>query len=228
MTATNRVDAAKQKKQRPADAGVDSIRAAILQGEFAPGQRLIEAELTERLQIGRGPVREALRRLAVEGLVAIEPNRGAVVARADRDTILGTFELREQLEGLAARRAAEQVDVNGYRRELELALAVEQNAGDRDLQTFLQTNENLHSLIIRASGNKVLPRILSQLQLPELRSVFFQRQTLTSLAQSTADHILILESILAGRAKKAEQAMRTHLERAAKSGTTLPGVAGKS
>jgi DNA-binding GntR family transcriptional regulator len=224
----SRVDTVSQPPsgRRPlVELGVEAIRTSILQAEYAPGQRLVEAELMKRLRLGRGPVREALRRLSVEGLVAIEPNRGALVARADRPTIDGTFELREVLEGLAARRAAERIDSSGFRNALAEALKQERaSSPERDAQTFMEMNERLHGLIVAASGNAVTPRILAQLQLPEVRAVFFRNHSPAAWRQSTADHVAIIEAILSGKADAAETAMREHVRRTAQLGTKLPGV----
>jgi DNA-binding GntR family transcriptional regulator len=82
------------------------LRAAILQGEFLPGDRLRETELAELLQVSRGPIREALADLAREGLVVLRPNRGAVVARLSRDDLDEVYSLRLALERLAVARAA--------------------------------------------------------------------------------------------------------------------------
>lgn len=212
-----------QKRDRPpVERGVEAIRAWILQAQYVPGQRLVESELMGRVGIGRGPVREALRRLSVEGLVVIEPNRGAIVARADRETIRATFELREALEGLAARRAAEHIETSGYRSALKNALAEERESSvDRDAQTFMEMNERLHGLVVAASGNHVMPRMLSMLQLPELRAMFFRNHSQATWRQSTRDHIAIVEAILSGDADCAEIAMREHVRRTAAMGEKL-------
>jgi DNA-binding GntR family transcriptional regulator len=82
------------KEESPAHRAAAVIRGAILEARFAPGQRLVESELSSLTGLGRGPVREALRLLAAEGLVAIERNKGAVVARASKAMMTEVFEVR--------------------------------------------------------------------------------------------------------------------------------------
>jgi len=83
------------------------IRNRLLSGEFTPGARLSESELSDACGVSRTPVREALRRLALEYFVRIEPNRGAFVIDWSREDIMDMFEMRSMVEGLAARKAAE-------------------------------------------------------------------------------------------------------------------------
>ena len=80
----------------------EEIRKRLLRGDFAPGARLSESELSELCGVSRTPVREALRRLALEYFVRIEPNRGAFVIDWSREDIVDMFEMRSMLEGLAA------------------------------------------------------------------------------------------------------------------------------
>src|SRR5512134_3171820 len=87
------------------EATIEAIKSGIFEGRYAPGQRLIEADLTRELSVSRGPLREALGRLVADGLVEIEPYRGAIVARPSREDVANTLQLREVLEGLAARLA---------------------------------------------------------------------------------------------------------------------------
>ncbi len=85
---------------------VERLRADILAGALAPGSRLVECDLTARFSVSRGPVREALRRLAAEGLIEHWPNRGAVVRRLSTRGMRELFEIRVEMEALAARLAA--------------------------------------------------------------------------------------------------------------------------
>src|SRR4051812_16469171 len=86
------------------------IRQQIVEGRLVPGQRLIARDLVEQLGISRGPLREAFRRLAADGLVDLIPNRGAMVRRLSNDEIAQVYQIREALEGYAARRAAELIE----------------------------------------------------------------------------------------------------------------------
>ncbi|WP_033455106.1 GntR family transcriptional regulator, partial [Bordetella bronchiseptica] len=89
---------------------VDTLRQGILSGRLVPGQRLVEADLTRQLGVSRGPVRESFRRLSAEGLVESIPNQTTMVRRYSKAEMLELFEIRAELEALAARRAAECMD----------------------------------------------------------------------------------------------------------------------
>jgi DNA-binding GntR family transcriptional regulator len=109
LTTLETGDRPKQRRGETVDFVVDEIREGILSGRYAPGQRLIGRDLTEYVGFSRGPVREALRRLSAEGLIEIVPNRGAVVRHLTRKQVEDLFVVRKNLEGLAARLAAERI-----------------------------------------------------------------------------------------------------------------------
>ena len=94
---------------------VDELREDILAGGLAPGSRLVECDLTARFSVSRGPVREALRRLAAEGLIDHVPHRGALVRRLAAQAIRELFQIRVEMEALAARLAAQSDDSGGAR-----------------------------------------------------------------------------------------------------------------
>ena len=148
--------------QTIANLATESLRIAILSGKYLPGDRLIEAELTSELEVGRGPVREALRRLESEGLVSIEPHRGAAVRHVSRKFIKNMFEIREVLEGLAARLAAKRMIDKGCREIFEKGLAEIRSGKQRAAQ--FGENQRFHQLIVDMSGNEDLVSGSYQLQ----------------------------------------------------------------
>ena len=97
-----------------------TIRARILDGQYVPGQRLIEGDLTRDLGVGRNAVREALSRLAAEGVVQLEPYRGALVTRPSLGEVEDLFAVRESLEALAAGLAAARIGLPGLGSQLDL------------------------------------------------------------------------------------------------------------
>ena len=104
-----------QRRGQTVDDIIERLREAILAGRIVPGQRLVANDLTGQLGVGRGSVREAFQRLASDGLVEIIPNRGAIVRRLSRDQVRELFQIRVNLEGLAARLAAENINENSNR-----------------------------------------------------------------------------------------------------------------
>ncbi len=206
-----------------AERAASAISAAIRHSRFGPGQRLVEPELARLLGLGRGPVREALRLLSAQGLVTIERNKGAVVSRASRAMVAEVFEMRELVEGLAARRAARRVAERGCPAALLAALRDEEaRCAESDPLTLIDANERLHQLIASAGGGDVARRTLTHLQLPELRTRFFQIMSPRNWRLSREDHVAVLRAVIAGDHDRAEQAMRTHVRRTASLLAELP------
>lgn len=209
--------------QTVVDYAIEAIKHGILEGEYAPGQRLIEAELTQRLGVSRGPLREALRRLAADGLIDIEPYRGATVTRLSRAGLADLFQVREVLEGLAARLAAERIDVDGNRARAErMRDELRRPPEAADANAYLEDNDRFHQFVIDLSGNTVLARQVSQLQLPPMRSAFFRLINAELNAQSVAQHAAILDAVLEGDAGRADRAMADHVRRTALISHRLP------
>jgi DNA-binding GntR family transcriptional regulator len=201
----------------------EELRRGIKTGRFAPGQRLIEADLTRLLNVSRGPLREAMARLAGDGLVRIEPNRGVTVRTLTRAEVASIAAIREMLEGLAARLAAENIDRNGHRAEFKRAWQemsserARSNPGD-----YVDANERFHTTIVRIGGNAPLEQLLEQLRTPLFRFQFGSRFTMVNLGRGHEDHNAIAEAILAGAADAAERAMRRHLRNSTKLIQSLP------
>ena len=171
----------------------DYLSAAILNGRFVPGQRLIEAELTTNLGVSRGPVREAFRRLSAEGLIEIVPNRGAVVRRLSMVEAIELFEIRMELEALAARKAAENMKDPCIRDAFDKAIGPIWNVELRQSTAdYLQENQRFHAAIVAASGNGQLIKLNQQLHLS----------------------LILAQAIRARNADAADHAIREHLQRA--------------
>ncbi len=204
----------------------DELRRGIKSGRFAPGQRLIEADLTRLLNVSRGPLREAMARLAGDGLVRIEPNRGVTVRTLTREEVQSIAAIREMLEGLAARLAAENIDRDGRRAEFRRAWQdMTSERARSDPGDYVDANERFHTTIVRIGGNAPLEQLLEQLRTPLFRFQFRSRFTMTNLARGHQDHSAIAKAILAGDADAAERAMRRHLRNSTKLIQSLPDEA---
>jgi DNA-binding GntR family transcriptional regulator len=203
----------------------ESIRNMILEGMLAPGQRLIESELMEELDVGRSTIREAFLRLDAEGFVELRHQRGAVVRRLSRADMSELFELRERLEGLGAALAAGNVGVSGNRQWLQDARKLwQQEDVIVNSMRHMAENVQLHRGINRMSGNRRLQRMLEPLQMPGYRVQFLQLLDDKRRRASAAEHIGIIDAILAGDAAKAEKLMREHVRRAGKLAQQLTGL----
>jgi DNA-binding GntR family transcriptional regulator len=135
---------------------VSLLRRLIEIGELAPGERLREVAISERLGMSRTPVREAFRTLAAEGLVELLPNRSVVVAEIDRSEIADVFLALGTLEALAATQACERITDAEIARLGALQAELERYYGAYDRENYVNTNRAIHDVIVRASRNASL------------------------------------------------------------------------
>lgn len=195
------------------DKVADALKEQILDGRLAPGQRLISKDLAELLGVSRGPLREAFRRLAADRLVELVPNRGAVVRRLDKSEIIRLFQIREALEGQAARLAALHIDDGNHRTAFE-AIVEEgrQLQRERQMHAFVEHNRRFHQAVVAVSDNPELAQLIDRYQLavfmPLLRQVVGTDQL---IEDSLNQHAEIAQAILARDPDKAYEAMKRHL-----------------
>jgi DNA-binding GntR family transcriptional regulator len=190
----------------------DAIRLAVVEGRYVPGQRLVESDLTEEFSVSRGPLREALKRLEAEGLVDIVPHRGAAVRKPSPAELEELFQVREVLEGLAARLAAENAGAPEVRRRLEREVEAQRGGKEGfDTLDYIEDNERFHRTIVEVAGSPMLDRMIQQLRMPVYRAAFFRLFKASNRGRSVGQHLAILEAILAGDADRAEREMRGHV-----------------
>ncbi len=187
---------------------LDGIRA----GEFRPGQRLREIDLATRLKVSRTPVREAIRRLASEGLVELAPGRGVMIIELNRQQVRELYFLRGTLEGAAARLAAQHAsdsEIASFRHVLAEIERVEDQPA-----ILARLNRDFHRQIHDAAHNRYLARALSQLSdsLALLPGTTFEAPGRPQLAR--AEHAAMVEAIERRDPDRAEAVTRDHIERA--------------
>lgn len=202
------------------------IRALVAEGALVPGQRLVEPELATQLGVSRASLREAFRALEAEGLVKLERYKGASVRRVDREELTELFEIRELLEGLAARRAAALFCQPPYRAELAaLLVEMEKAAASRaSALAYSRLNKEFHDLILQAAGSQQLTALASHIRPPEIVRVIHHRLTEgDAVARSMAEHRAIFEALLAGDGERAEAAMRKHIRSSKRSVPLIVG-----
>lgn len=210
---------------KAADVAAAEIRRQIQEGFLAPGQRLIEAELMAQLPVGRSTLREAFLKLAADGLVELQHQRGACVRRMTRADLAELFELRECLEGYAAGLAAKRAGSGSQRAWLNEARTVW--LGEAVLNNELSHMENnvpLHDGIVAMAGNGRLAASLKLLELPGYRLQFLRLLDRAQRETSAAEHLAIIDAILAGKAVQAEKLMRGHVRRAGQLAQLIPGL----
>lgn len=198
-----------------ADYAYQELRHRIITKQLKPGQRLPEVNIAVQMGVSRTPVREALRRLASEGLVLIIPNSGARLAAPTIREIEDTFLVREQLECLAISLAAERIGERHLRR-IEEALVEEARAiEDKDLETYLEVNEAFHKTVADSSGNRVLAEYVENiLARTNAYVVFYDPFSHAETSPSPDDHRNILSSLRAHDKEKSVALMKNHLEKA--------------
>ncbi len=138
------------------------LRSLLVEGVIAPGSKLNERELAESLNVSRTPIREAIKRLAADGLVELIANRGAIAVQLSHADVVHTFDVIAQLEGYSGELAAKNISAATLS-ELE-ALQYEMMASyaRRDLSNYYKLNLKIHHLINQAANNPVLTQLFSQ------------------------------------------------------------------
>ncbi|MFB8025641.1 MULTISPECIES: GntR family transcriptional regulator [unclassified Streptomyces] len=188
------------------------IRTGIHSGAYMPGARLRERELAEALGVSRVPVREALMRLAAEGLVVLEPRRGARVRRLTLRDVDELFDLRLSLEVFAARRAAEIVARGGCHDVLRKVLDEAAAATARgDAAGIAAANTAFHAELITMTGNRLLQSSF-QPSLGLMHWLFRLTGTERGAGQHCAEHRQICDAIGAGRPRLAEALTFSHID----------------
>ena len=146
------------------DPAYQQIKQKILDGEYAPAQRLIEANLAQDLGLSRHKVRGALDRLAADGLVHIEPNRGATVMSLELPEVMDILMAREVLEAGVAYLAAGQITAEQLCRLEECVRAMQEALAGGEYEQYSQTNKLFHQIIYEASGNETMPQLINVLR----------------------------------------------------------------
>lgn len=194
---------------------ITRVREDVRQGLYAPGARVVEAELQRTLGVSRGTVREALSRLAAEGLLDLNRFRGATVRALSRQDVREILEMREVLEGLVARKAAMRIAAGHDRKEIATAQA----ALDASLEpgtsneAYLQANTRYHETLLAVAGSARLAAQINQLSTAFVRTTTRDRLSRASFQSSNDDHRAITTAILEGDAAAAEILMRAHIRR---------------
>lgn len=207
MTRT-RIDPA----ERITDSVYSDVRDAIVSGELAPGTKLSVPALAARLGVSRSPVREAVLRLTQEKLATEEPRRGSVVANIDAAELSRLYEVREVMEGLAARLAVEH---SGRRLIGQLAAVLEEHqraVDDADVAAHMEIDQRFHRMIRAAAGN---PEVVHMLDGIQARVQLAMRTTTITAGprHALADHRRIHAAFRRGDPAAAEREARAHIAR---------------
>lgn len=191
----------------------DSIRQRIACGALAPGERLVEAHLSAELGVSRMPVREALRSLAAEGMVTIEPRRGASVTVYTPEQVQELVEVRATLEALNARLAARRHDPVQRARLQQMLAAGSPLDESSDPAVVQQANTEFHEALAHAAANSVLRDLVRMLR--ERTAVIFAPHGARRAAQTWEEHSAILRAVIDGDGELAALLAARHVHSAA-------------
>ena len=194
---------------------IRQLRADIVSGQIPPGVKLSEARLAERFGVSRMPVRDALKELESAGFVTIEQRRGTFVRGISRSEILDLYEVREAIEGMAARLCAHRGN-NDLLAKLDEAIeTMSRQVKVLDMDGYSRTDARFHELILSGASNERLSdhyRLLFQhLHRGLLSSIVTRRAG--RMERSLAEHAEIMRALHAHDPRGAEDAMRNHVQR---------------
>jgi DNA-binding GntR family transcriptional regulator len=201
----------KVERQRLHDVVVERLRSFITEGVLPPGTKLNERELCETLGISRTPLREALKVLAVEGLIEINPNRGASVARMSELEIRETFELMSGIEAFAGELACERITAQELEdiKALHYAMVVSKN--QNDLPGYYQRNRSIHDMINLAARNTALRQVYLSLNRRIQALRYLSNQQAPKWERALHDHEEMIEALQTRDGKRLSEILRHHL-----------------
>lgn len=194
------------------DVVFNTLRQAILTGELKPGERLMEIHLANKLGVSRTPIREAIRKLELEGLVTMIPRRGAEVAQITEKSMNDVLEVRRALDALCAELACERITEEETEQLHRACEAFEVAVKTRDLKKIARADVQLHDIIVQATGNQRLVQLINNLSEQMYRYRFEYIKDASQHQRLIEEHRIIYESIVKKDRETASQAARVHID----------------
>ncbi len=194
----------------------ETLREAIRTGILQPGERLMEIKLAEELGVSRTPVREAIRKLEMEGYVIMMPRRGTYVANLSIRDVNEVFEIRTSLDSLASGLAAERITDEELEQLERLLVLIGEYIEKGDMEKIVETDTEFHDILYQASRNSRLIGIILNLreQLTRFRAMSMAYPG--RLKETLEEHSRIVEAIADGNVKAARKASELHMEQSEK------------
>ena len=197
----------------PRDRVIKDVVSGIYSGKYKPGQRLIEAQLTQGWGISRGPVREALNRLAAMGLVELTPQRGAQICSLSPKEAINSLVVAQGLVGIAARLAAQRQDDQEGRGRLSAVISgllqFDQTSSSAE---YALARDSFYSALTKLADNSTLSSVMTQVHMDIIR-VQFRSELRKVDRRRHRDYVDIAQAVLEGNASKAEKLARAHLDK---------------
>nr|WP_207719551.1 GntR family transcriptional regulator [Peptostreptococcus canis] len=196
------------------DVVFENIRGAIMDGTLKPGERLMEIQLAELLGVSRTPIREAIRKLELEGLVVMLPRKGAYVANISKKDLIDILEVRIGLEGMAAFYAAERISDEGVKKLEKISEELKEYVCKNDVKNMLIKDEEFHNCIFEFTGNSRLKSMMLSVWETVYRFRLKYMSDYSSAVNIVDEHKKIIDALKKGKADLAEKLAKEHIEKA--------------
>lgn len=187
------------------------LRNQILSGVLSDGDRIVERDVSEALGLSRGPVREALKQLSLEGLVVLLPRRGARVSALTRPDAEEILALRAAVEPLAVQYFMQRNDPAAFQALQEKLRELGESALAEDGPAVAHLDMEFHGLVYRHSGRRRLLQIWEQLHVPLLQTFWIRNELYESISEVSLKHQQLLDVMRAGNAARAAKLVRAHV-----------------
>lgn len=194
------------------DVVFNTLRQAILKGELEPGERLMEIQLAERLGVSRTPIREAIRKLELEGLVLMIPRKGAEVAKISEKSLRDVLELRRSLEELAIELACQRMTEEEIDELEDAQRAFREAVDSKDVMLMAEADEKYHEIIYQGTKNSRLVQILNNLREQMYRYRLEYIKDADKRQILLIEHDNILKAVRNRKVAEAKTAMREHID----------------
>lgn len=199
------------------DVVFNTLRKAILTGELKPGERLMEIHLANRLGVSRTPIREAIRKLELEGLVIMIPRRGAEVAQITEKSLKDVLEVRRALDALCVELACDRINAEETEQLREACEEFERVTETEDATVIAKADVEFHDIIVHATGNQRLIQLINNLSEQMYRYRFEYIKDEDRHDNLIREHRMIYESIVKRDKKSAAEAAKIHIDNQEKS-----------
>lgn len=190
----------------------DTLREAIMTGKLKPNERIMEVNLAETLGVSRTPVREAIRKLELEGLVTMHPRKGAYISDISTDSIIEVLQIRKSLEALAISLAIPNITDADINKMEQINNKFGQAIAEDDFETITNSDYEMHEIIYIASRNKRLINMMQSLDetMKRFRMVFFN--DIADTKELIEEHEHIIEALKVRDEKKATDSINLHMD----------------
>jgi DNA-binding GntR family transcriptional regulator len=191
-----------------------ALKAMILGQKLTPGSKIYQEKLAEELGVSRTPVVNALKKLEQERLITAVPRKGFYIRRFSPEEMVRIFELREVLEGLAARRASQNISESQVRKLQTFFQGLKISDRPEDVENYGEEDRRFHLFLVEIGGDEILSNILQTYNIITSSYLVECRGGLVRPPRETiSEHRALIEAIVGKDPEKAEQAARTHLRR---------------